>query len=169
MHRGCWRSYTSHVKGKYAFRTSSFTTPNGSYRFSLLVSSKGRQFTGSAQRDSLRHPNGAYIHTPHQFYRSMTPHPKNSRQISWLFKSQPRPTEFNDVPDNEEDVARVAILNKVMRGRQPTDLMLRCKWNISFPFSCPLRIAPGTILDAEGTKTYWKGGACCTEMTDREC
>ncbi|KAF8804613.1 cora-domain-containing protein [Phlegmacium glaucopus] len=70
----------------------------------------------------------------------MTPHPRNSRQISWSFKSQPRPTEFNEVPDNEEDVARVAILNKVMKGRQPTDLMLRC-----------------TILDAEGNVTTISG------------
>ncbi|KDQ22507.1 cora superfamily [Pleurotus ostreatus PC15] len=35
--------------------------------------------------------------------------------------------------ENQEDIAKAAILEKVMKGRQPTDLMLRC-----------------TILDAEG-------------------
>lgn len=131
MHRGCWKSYISHVKGKYAFRTSSFTTPDGSCRFSLDLSSKGRQFTGSARPIK----NGTYMYTPLQFYESMTRYPRNSRQISWSFKSQTgSSTEFNDLPDNEEDVTRVAILNKVMKGRQPADLMLRCKCNCSYSF-----------------------------------
>lgn len=120
MHRGCWKTYTSHVKGKDVFRSSPFTTPNGLYR---VVSSKSRQFTGSARRVGVR-----YLHTPYQFYQSFIPHSTNSRHISWSFKSQPRPTGgSNEVPDNEEDAARIAILNKVMKGRQPTDLILRCK------------------------------------------
>lgn len=41
--------------------------------------------------------------------------------------------ESVEVPDNEEDAARAAILDKVMKGRQPADLMLRC-----------------TVLDSEG-------------------
>ena len=148
MHRGYWKSCISHVKGKDAFRTLSFATQiqNASYRF---ASSKGRQFTASAQQDRGRHPNNTCMHTPCQLYQNMT-YPRNSRQISWLFKSQPRPTEFNDLPDNEDDVARVAILNKFIKGRQ-TDLMLRCKWNPLSPIFCLLR-AIGTILDAQGTK-----------------
>ncbi|KAJ3504759.1 hypothetical protein NLJ89_g7772 [Agrocybe chaxingu] len=55
-----------------------------------------------------------------------------TRHISWSFR-QPQAQEFIEHPDNEEDVARAAILDKVMKGRQPTDLMLRC-----------------TVLDAEG-------------------
>jgi hypothetical protein len=31
------------------------------------------------------------------------------------------------MPDGHEDVAKDAILEKVMKGRQLTDLMLRCK------------------------------------------
>ncbi|KAF8906772.1 Mg2+ transporter protein cora-like protein [Gymnopilus junonius] len=50
-----------------------------------------------------------------------------------LVNKNPRTFEFTDVPDNEEDVARSAILDKAMKGRQPTELMLRC-----------------TVLDAEG-------------------
>ncbi|KAF7348605.1 Magnesium transporter [Mycena venus] len=46
---------------------------------------------------------------------------------------QSRPVEFNDLSDIQEEATRAAILEKVMKGRQPTDLMLRC-----------------TVLDAEG-------------------
>ncbi|KAF5351051.1 hypothetical protein D9756_008318 [Leucocoprinus leucothites] len=58
-----------------------------------------------------------------------------TRRISWSFKSKPRPqpTDSNGIPDGQEDLTKAAILEKVMKGRQPTDLMLRC-----------------TILDAEG-------------------
>jgi hypothetical protein len=126
MHRGCWKTYTSHVKRKDVFRSSSFTTLNDLHWFSLAVSSKGRQFTGSARRVSMRHLDSVYMHTP-SFCQSVTSHSTNRRHISWSFKSQPRPTGFYEVPDNEEDAARIAILNKVMKGRQPTDLILRCK------------------------------------------
>ena len=67
------------------------------------------------------------MHTPYQSCQIITPLPANRRHISWSFKSQPRNTGFHEAPDNEEDVARIAILNKVMKGRQPTDLILRCK------------------------------------------
>ncbi|KAJ3524023.1 hypothetical protein NMY22_g11185 [Coprinellus aureogranulatus] len=58
----------------------------------------------------------------------------NCRTISWSSKARAlKAPEPADVPDNEEDAARAAILDKVMKGRQPADLMLRC-----------------TILDSEG-------------------
>jgi hypothetical protein len=126
MHRGCCKTYTSHVKRKDVF-SSTFTIPTGSHWFSLVASSKGRQFTGSARRVGVRHLDSVYMHTPYQFCQSITPHSTNRRHISWSFKSQPRPSGFNGPPDNEEDAARIAILNKVMKGRQPTDLILRCK------------------------------------------
>ena len=126
MHRGCWKTYTSHVKRQDVFRSSTFTTPIGLYWFSLVASSKGRQFTGSARRVGVRHLDSVHMHTPYHFCQSIIPHSTNRRHISWSFRSQPRYTGFNEVPDNEEDVARIAILNKVMKGRQPTDLILRC-------------------------------------------
>ena len=135
MHRGCCKTYTSHVKRKDVFRSSSFTIPTGSHWFSLLASSKGHQFTGNVRRVGVGHLDSVYMHTPYQFCQSITPHSTNRRHISWSFKSQPRPSGFNGPPDNEEDAARIAILNKVMKGRQPTDLILRCKWNFSSPFS----------------------------------
>ncbi|KAJ7150887.1 hypothetical protein C8R43DRAFT_1005499 [Mycena crocata] len=54
------------------------------------------------------------------------------RNISWGAKHS-RGVEFDNVDDIQEEAARAAILEKVMKGRQPTDLMLRC-----------------TVLDAEG-------------------
>ena len=39
--------------------------------------------------------------------------------------------QFNGPIDNQEEAARVAILEKAMKGRQPTDLMLRCKFRLS--------------------------------------
>lgn len=50
------------------------------------------------------------------------------RGISWSWKTHSRSKEFVEAPDNEEDAARAAILDKVMKGRQPTDLMLRCEF-----------------------------------------
>ncbi|KAL4259002.1 Magnesium transporter [Pleurotus pulmonarius] len=47
--------------------------------------------------------------------------------------SRPMSTDHDQTFENQEDIAKAAILEKVMKGRQPTDLMLRC-----------------TILDAEG-------------------
>ncbi|KIJ99095.1 hypothetical protein K443DRAFT_680247 [Laccaria amethystina LaAM-08-1] len=74
----------------------------------------------------------------------------NSRQIFWPSKSALRTAEFDDLPDNQEDAARATILDKVMKGRQPTDLMLRC-----------------TVLDSEGNvKTIsgqFKKSELCTE------
>ncbi|KAL0958032.1 hypothetical protein HGRIS_000208 [Hohenbuehelia grisea] len=57
------------------------------------------------------------------------------RQMSWATRliSRPITVNHNTPSDTEEEVAKAAILEKVMKGRQPTDLMLRC-----------------TILDAEG-------------------
>ncbi|GLB39095.1 putative transporter [Lyophyllum shimeji] len=52
------------------------------------------------------------------------------RNISWAPKPSHRPVELSD---EQEDIAKAAILEKVMKGRQPTDLMLRC-----------------TVLDREG-------------------
>lgn len=57
------------------------------------------------------------------------------RGISWSSKARavklPEPAE---VPDDEEDAARAAILDKVMKGRQPADLMLRCR-SLGFLFT----------------------------------
>jgi hypothetical protein len=48
------------------------------------------------------------------------------RSIAWSTRANPRPAEWG-MSDEQEDVAKAAILDKVMKGRQPADLMLRCE------------------------------------------
>lgn len=72
------------------------------------------------------------------------------RQISWTPRATPRTVEFNGLSHEQEDAAKAAILEKVMKGRQPTDLMLRCKsFTVKVSPSTQL-FSTGTILDAEG-------------------
>lgn len=53
----------------------------------------------------------------------------SSRQMSWVSRllTRSRPSEpFPPISDGQDEAARSAILEKVMKGRQATDLMLRC-------------------------------------------
>ncbi|KAH9943565.1 cora-domain-containing protein [Amylocystis lapponica] len=73
------------------------------------------------------------------------------RRMSWFPKMHRRQGEPDmEPPDGQEEAAKVAILEKAMKGRQTTDLMLRC-----------------TVLDAEGNvKTIsgqFKRTDLCTE------
>ncbi|KIY63599.1 cora-domain-containing protein [Cylindrobasidium torrendii FP15055 ss-10] len=54
-----------------------------------------------------------------------------TRGLRW--PARPPPLDLDEPMEDEEQHAKEAILDKVMKGRQPTDLMLRC-----------------TVLDAEG-------------------
>ena len=61
-----------------------------------------------------------------------------TRHMSWLprlgvsFRSA-QDNSFNSPTDNQEEAAKVAILEKAMKGRQPTDLKLRCKLRPCIP------------------------------------
>ncbi|KAL5521712.1 MRS2 [Sanghuangporus sanghuang] len=53
----------------------------------------------------------------------------HSRNVSWLnrFRRDSRSSEpFSSTSDGQDEAGRVAIIEKVMKGRQPADLMLRC-------------------------------------------
>jgi len=59
-----------------------------------------------------------------------------TRHASWkaLLKLKPKPPSPEETTGNEEEeAAKAAILEKVMKGRLPTDLMLRCAspWHYS--------------------------------------
>ncbi|KAH7100096.1 cora-domain-containing protein [Auriculariales sp. MPI-PUGE-AT-0066] len=54
------------------------------------------------------------------------------RITSWTWRRKQSPQSMGPT-DSEEEAVRAAILDKALKGRQPTDLMLRC-----------------TVLDAEG-------------------
>ena len=57
--------------------------------------------------------------------------------MSWIpkfsFKQQ---DTFNGPLDNQEEAAKVAILEKAMKGRQPTDLLLRCTFYMLAQCAC---------------------------------
>lgn len=74
--------------------------------------------------------------------------------------SRTKAVEIVDVPDNEEDEARAAILDKVMKGRQPNDLMLRCKWYYCEESLSGCSQIIGTILDSEGFPAFMFWSAC---------
>ncbi|PPR00289.1 hypothetical protein CVT24_005030 [Panaeolus cyanescens] len=128
MHRKCWELCASHVKAHYDYNIwkPALFKPALQPRNHLQT----RTFALSRRCNAFLQREAAYERYP---ILSSTLSHKNTRNISWSFKSQSRNPEFGDIPDNEEDVARAAILDKVMKGRQPTELMLRC-----------------TVLDSEG-------------------
>jgi magnesium transporter len=59
--------------------------------------------------------------------------------------------ESSGMSDTQEEVAKAAILEKVMKGRQLTDLMLRCTFLLHSIICCCAHSGTGTILDHAGT------------------
>lgn len=57
--------------------------------------------------------------------------PHATRGLHWGFKASPKSSEEEEdcVRDRQEEAAKAAILDKVMKGRQTTDLMLRCEFS----------------------------------------
>ncbi|TFK41455.1 magnesium transporter [Crucibulum laeve] len=136
MHRECWKHIANHVAGAY----NSNLKPTGN----LLVASRNRQVVAGVLGFRCYSSSLCKNYSPLIQQRFSTRASENSRtgsaagrtnsrQISWSRRPQQRPDDFNEVPDDQDDVTKAAILEKVMKGRQPTDLMLRC-----------------TVLDAEG-------------------
>ncbi|KAI0634727.1 hypothetical protein C8Q77DRAFT_1103701 [Trametes polyzona] len=78
------------------------------------------------------------------------PGPGLRRFTTWLQRLSKTQDPSEEPTDNTEQAARIAMLEKAMKGRQPTDLMLRC-----------------TVLDAEGNvKTIsgqFRKADLCTE------
>jgi magnesium transporter len=56
--------------------------------------------------------------------RSMQP--IGLRHLSWLSRANSK-LDSKGFSESQEEEAKAAILEKVMKGRQPTDLMLRCE------------------------------------------
>ncbi|KAF5340238.1 hypothetical protein D9611_007871 [Ephemerocybe angulata] len=116
-----WTLYASHVTGLSA-RTARTAS-------SRLGASRNAWSRGFVQAHAAICPPRAHCRS------GATSLVQSRRGISWAaLMARAKVAEPSDAPDNEEDAARAAILDKVMKGRQPTDLMLRC-----------------TILDSEGT------------------
>ncbi|KAF8191144.1 magnesium transporter [Pholiota molesta] len=130
MHRSCWKHYASQLKG----RNTPWASAHGlSSRIAFANPHQcARDFAQNHrlyQSTRLNIPSAPLL-CPISRQITLT-HPRNTRQISWSFKSASQTTDFHEEPlDNEQDVTRAAILDKVMKGRQPQN-------------SC-------TVLDAEG-------------------
>jgi len=120
-------------RGSHAIRsssppaTSSFTTTNTT--------------NTTTTTSTYAHPTWRHASSAHRFFRTYPirayayhAHPTNLRTASWAAKFNLRPSSgsLNDA-DTHEETAQAALLEAI-KGRQQTDLMLRC-----------------TVLDAEGT------------------
>jgi magnesium transporter len=128
MHSALWRHCAINVKGELGAKayltgaTQSLLRQNSQWGqirgLRLLQKAKhlaGTNFMGSTRQLGLSH--NAYLAA-------------STRGIAWLSKAQQKtPLEEEELPDVEEEAARAAILDKVMKGRQPSELMLRCKSN----------------------------------------
>ncbi|KZP17489.1 cora-domain-containing protein [Athelia psychrophila] len=123
----------SHVKGMLGNTAAYASRPIATW--SLLSSPTHSRCTPNVSTKPpgvLAFARNAHINAPKRSpKRNETP--TGSRPASWFAKLNPNPEESNCPSGREEEEARAAILENVMKGRQPTDLMLRC-----------------TILDADG-------------------
>jgi hypothetical protein len=126
MHTGLSKSGLSHVMG-----LASGGLPSAPTAFSFCV----HRTTSTSFRP---HPVKTHSYSrlcswaPSALGRIRTcPRPRNPnfgalRAIAWAAKMKAQ-HEFNGPGDGQEEAAKAAILDKVMKGRQPTDLMLRCQ------------------------------------------
>ncbi|KAJ3558586.1 hypothetical protein NM688_g832 [Phlebia brevispora] len=81
--------------------------------------------TNVRQGGKLRTPSYSVVERSDSYIRQWS----GVRRMSWIPKlgfGSKQQEPFNGPVDNEEEAARVAMLEKAMKGRQPTDLMLRC-------------------------------------------
>lgn len=123
MHRACWKHFANYVRPETCSRAKKLFTNQTHLR--VGDTTKRWIYTSNVRPQcTLLLPFGASRHSG----RGIPPSTHiNSRQIFWPSKSALRTAEFDCLPDNQEDAARATILDNVMKGRQPTDLMLRCK------------------------------------------
>ncbi|KAJ6470247.1 cora-domain-containing protein [Mycena vitilis] len=112
-----WRFSLRHVKAAFPPSARAIAPSDRSITRSVLSTcstprfSSSRHLLSSGTRQSLLSPGSL---------------------VRRLSRGNKRP-EFDGLSDIQEEATRAAILEKVMKGRQPTDLMLRC-----------------TVLDSEG-------------------
>lgn len=123
MHRACWNHFANYVRPDSCFQAKELFT--NQTHLGVGDTTKRWIYTSNVRpRCTLLLPFGASRHSGSGIRLSTH---VNSRQIFWPSKSALRTAEFDGLPDNQEDAAKATILDNVMKGRQPTDLMLRCK------------------------------------------
>lgn len=131
MHKALRDTVSSHVMGRFGSTAEVYTSlssrshpgPFSSAAFlrachpcTIKFSPVSRTLIRRLCSDATNRSSKLSLHnTPKHF---------GFRHVSWFAKINTKPVEFNGL--SEED-AKAAILEKVMKGRQPTDLMLRCE------------------------------------------
>lgn len=130
MHTTRWAASSSHVMGLRTVSAKVFGSPRLSiypvnlhwFSQNCVPFNHARSLPNSASlldRSPLGLPRHSFAHVA-------------QRRLFWSQKSTLQAQEhFNGPSDGQEEAAKVAILEKVMKGRQPTDLMLRCEHNRS--------------------------------------
>jgi hypothetical protein len=87
----------------------------------IWIKSCGHQHYSVCQQ--VKSPRGSYnLNRP---FRRNASWKTTLNSLGWMNQKN---EGFGNVPDNEEDAIRAAILDKALKGRQPSDLMLRCKF-----------------------------------------
>jgi hypothetical protein len=116
--------------------------------------------SGPTIRSSSTFANPTWRHT--SLYRRIRPSPIvpphapliNARAVSWATKFNLRPSGPPNDSDAHEEAAKAAVLEAI-KGRQQTDLMLRCESasvvTLQFRKLAQFHLHIGTVLDAEGT------------------
>jgi hypothetical protein len=96
--------------------------------------------SSSTYANPWRHPS--HHHQP-PFHINPSNGNLNVRPFSWATKFNPRPSRSSNDSDPHEEAAKSAVLEAI-KGRQQTDLMLRCE-SISLshrPFASQLSFTP---------------------------
>ncbi|KAH8101766.1 cora-domain-containing protein [Cristinia sonorae] len=120
--------------------------------FGLKPYSHNSPFRCATSISTRSHSQSNTASSPRYHVASSLPHANiTQRRHFWSQKAPAQYQEhFNGPSDGQEEAAKVAILDRVMKGRQPTDLMLRC-----------------TVLDQDGDVAtisgQFKRSDLCTE------
>jgi len=114
-------------RGSQVIRSSSSSSSSAASSFTTTN-------TTTAISSTCAHPTWRHASSAHRFFRTYPirtyayhAHPTNLRTASWAAKFNLRPSSrsLNDA-DTHEETAQVALVEAI-KGRQQTDLMLRCK------------------------------------------
>ncbi|OBZ78278.1 Mitochondrial inner membrane magnesium transporter LPE10 [Grifola frondosa] len=130
MHTALGRAAGNHVMGLVGTSARRCSVHSPLLRRTCSRNFQAGCFSHSWDKCSHRLPPTAFCKRTLLSSRSL-----GIRHMSWLHKLNLRRHNepYNEPSDGLEEAAKVALLEKAMKGRQPTDLMLRC-----------------TVLDAEG-------------------
>lgn len=103
-----------------------------SYRHRLAAkffgSCRGAANTGVSLTNSALRKHAS----PSESLRGGCASERNMSMLNHFYPGTRRSESFSSLSDGDDEAARAAILEKLMKGRQPSDLMLRCPCRFTF-------------------------------------